>query len=112
MHSTTKKRYLEENPDLESLKGVRFAPVRTEGVDGRKAEVLTEAYENGEVAPEKCEDPENFADPQTKYLTYKPWARHLHYTHNFEGDPPPRAEKKKKIAAVLTPKTPWGLTLD
>ena len=78
----------------------------------RKAEVLTEAYENGEVAPEKCEDPENFADPQTKYLTYKPWARHLHYTHNFEGDPPPRAEKKKKIAAVLTPKMPWGLTLD
>ena len=78
----------------------------------RKAEVLTEAYENGEVAPEKCEDPENFADPQTKYLTYKPWARHLHYTHNFEGDPPPRAEKKKKIAAVLTPKTPWGMTLD
>ena len=74
--------------------------------------VLTEAYENGEVAPEKCEDPENFADPQTKYLTFKPWARHLHYTHNFEGDPPPRAEKKKKIAAVLTPKTPWGMTLD
>ena len=78
----------------------------------RKAEVLTEAYENGEVAPEKCEDPENFADPQTKYLTYKTWARHLHYTHNFKGDPPPRAEKKKKIAAVLTPKMPWGLTLD
>ena len=73
---------------------------------------LREAYENGEVALEKCEDPENFADPQTKYLTYKPWARHLHYTHNFEGDPPPRAEKKKKIAAVLTPKMPWGLTLD
>ena len=66
----------------------------------------------GSVAPEKCEDPENFADPQTKYLTYKPWARHLHYTHNFEGDPPPRAEKKKKVAAVLTPKMPWGLTLD
>ena len=37
---------------------------------------------------------------------------YLHYTHNFEGDPPPRAEKKKKIAAVLTPKMPWGLTLD
>ena len=24
-------------------------------------------------------DPENFADPQTKYLTYKVWRRHLHY---------------------------------
>ena len=32
----------------------------------RKAEVLTEAYEHGEVSPEKLEDPENFADPQTK----------------------------------------------
>ena len=66
-----------------------------------KAEVLTEAYESGEVAPEKCEDPENFADPQTKYLTFKTWARHLHYTHNFKGDAPPRAEKKKNTAAVL-----------
>ena len=93
------------------------------------------AYENGEVAPEKCEDPENFADPQTKYLTYKTWARHLHYTHNFKGDAPPRAEKKKKTAATLVltspnsdvekykaricvkgndqePATPWGETLD
>ena len=30
--------------------------------------------------------------------------RHLHYTHNFKGDPPPRAEKKKKTAAVLVEK--------
>ena len=81
----------------------------------RKAEVLTEAYESGEVAPEKCEDPENFADPQTKYLTYKTWARHLHYTHNLKGDPPPRAEKKKKVMAVLAHEnedTPWGEQLD
>ena len=41
----------------------------------RKAEVLTEAYEHGEVSPEKLEDPENFADPQTKYLTHKVWRR-------------------------------------
>ena len=81
------------------------------------------------MAPEKCEDPENFADPQTKYLSYKTWARHLHYTHNFKGDAPPRAEKKKNTAAVLAnvekykariclkgndqvPATPWGLQLD
>ena len=44
--------------------------------------------------------------------TFKTWARHLHYTHNFKGDPPQRAEKKKKIAAVLAPETPWGETLD
>ena len=69
----------------------------------------------GEVSPEKCEDPENFADPQTKYLTYKTWARHLHYTHNLKGDPPPRAEKKKKVIAVLAHKNedaPWGQQLD
>ena len=62
----------------------------------RKAEVLTEAYEHGEVSPEKLEDPENFADPQTKYLTHKVWRRHLHYTHNLEGEPPPVAAKSSK----------------
>ena len=49
------------------------------------------------------------------YLTYKTWARHLHYTHNLKGDPPPRAEKKKKVIAVLAHKNedaPWGLQLD
>ena len=67
----------------------------------RKAEVLTEAYENGEVAPEKCEDPENFADPQTKYLTTKVWMRHLHYTHNIPGEPPPVHTKTKKKVVTL-----------
>ena len=61
--------------------------------------------------------------------------RHLHYTHNFKGDAPPRTEKKKKTAAALVlsssnsdvekykaricvkgndqePATPWGETLD
>ena len=83
----------------------------------RKAEVLTESYEHGEVSPEKLEDPENFADPQTKYLTYKVWRRHLHYTHNLEGDAPERGEpnkmKKAKVAATTwTTNEPWGEQLD
>ena len=28
-------------------------------------------------------------DPQTKYATVQVWLRHLHYTHNLDGDPPP-----------------------
>ena len=61
--------------------------------------------------------PENFADPQTKYLTYKVWSRHLHYTHNLEGDAPERGEpnkmKKAKVAATTwTTNEPWGEQLD
>ena len=68
-------------------------------------------------SPEKLEDPENFADPQTKYLTYKVWSRHLHYTHNLEGDAPERGEpnkmKKAKVAATTwTTNKPWGEQLD
>ena len=33
---------------------------------------------------------------QTKYLVGKVWARHLHYTHNFDGEPPPVAAKATK----------------
>ena len=44
---------------------------------------------------------DNFADPQTKYLTTKVWLRHLHYTHNISGEPPPVAVKnKKKVVSI------------
>ena len=36
-----------------------------------------------ESVPTKIDECDKFADPQTKYLTFKPWARHLHYTHKF-----------------------------
>ena len=73
----------------------------------RRAEVLQEAYDLGECNPIKIEEYNNIADPQTKYLTYKVWARHLHYTHNLEGEPPPPVEKisKKKgptACAIMT----------
>ena len=72
---------------------------------------------NRSLIPEKLEDPENFADPQTKYLTYKVWRRHLHYTHNLEGDAPERDEpnnkNKAKVAATTwTTNEPWGEQLD
>ena len=62
----------------------------------RRSEVLTEAFDMGECDPKKIEEFNNFSDPQTKYLVYRVWARHLHYTHNLPGDPPPPVEKPTK----------------
>ena len=62
----------------------------------RRSEVLTEAFDMGECDPRKIEEFNNFSDPQTKYLVYRVWARHLHYTHNLPGDPPPPVEKTTK----------------
>ena len=63
----------------------------------------------GECDPIKIEEYNNIADPQTKYLTYKVWMRHLHYTHNLDGEPPPPVEKVSRskgptTTAVLTKK--------
>ena len=68
--------------------------------------MLTDAFELGECEPRKIEEYNNFADPQTKYLIFKTWQRHLHYTHNFDGEPPPPPDKPAKkgpsAAKVLT----------
>ena len=67
----------------------------------RKSEELNECHELGESVPIKIDECDNFADPQTKYLTTKVWLRHLHYTHNISGDPPPVVVKnKKKIVSI------------
>ena len=50
----------------------------------------------GECDPIKIEEYNNFSDPQTKYLVYRVWMRHLHYTHNLAGDPPPPVDKSSK----------------
>ena len=43
-----------------------------------------------------------------KYLVYRVWMRHLHYTHNLDGEPPPPVIKPSKkgptTAKVLTAK--------
>ena len=62
----------------------------------RRAEVLTEAFALGECEPRKISEADNVADPQTKYLIRRVWCRHLHYTHNFQGEPPPPPEKTGK----------------
>ena len=68
----------------------------------RRAEVLQEAFDMGECDPRKIEEYNNFSDPQTKYLVYKVWMRHLHYTHNMEGEPPPPIEKVAKSKGPST----------
>ena len=74
----------------------------------RRAEVLTEAFDMGECDPRKIEEYNNFSDPETKYLVYRVWMRHLHYTHNLDGEPPPPVVKPSKkgptTAKVLTTK--------
>jgi hypothetical protein len=74
----------------------------------RRAEVLTEAFDMGECDPRKIEEYNNFSDPETKYLVYRVWMRHLHYTHNLDGEPPPPVIKPSKkgptTAKVLTAK--------
>ena len=73
----------------------RAAPKKSTWVR-RKSEELNECHELGESVPIKIDECDNFADPQTKYLTTKVWLRHLHYTHNISGEPPPVAVKNKK----------------
>ena len=50
----------------------------------------------GECDPRKIEEYNNFSDPETKYLVYRVWMRHLHYTHNLDGEPPPPVVKPSK----------------
>ena len=83
----------------------RAAPKKSTWVR-RKSEELNECHELGESNPIKIDECDNFADPQTKYLTTKVWLRHLHYTHNIPGEPPPVHTKiKKKVVTLDQPKT-------
>ena len=77
----------------------RSAPKKSTWVR-RKTEELNECYEQGESDPQKIDECDNFADPQIKYLVGKVWARHLHYTHNLEGEPPLVAAKLSKKAKL------------
>ena len=63
---------------------------------------MQEAFDMGECDPRKIEEYNNFSDPQTKYLVHKVWLRHLHYTHNLEGEPPPPVEKVSKSKGPST----------
>ena len=52
----------------------RAAPKKSTWVR-RKSEELNECHELGESNPIKIDECDNFADPQTKYLTTKVWQR-------------------------------------
>ena len=70
--------------------------------------MLTESYEHGEVSPEKLEDPENFADPQTKYLTYKVWRRHNLPRATRQSVTSPNKKNKAKLLTSRGTGPHWG----
>ena len=41
-------------------------------------------------------------DARMPYLVYRVWMRHLHYTHNLAGDPPPPVDKSSKKMSPST----------
>jgi hypothetical protein len=54
----------------------------------RRAVIVQEGVELGEILPTKISERDNCSDVETKYLIFKIWARHMHYTHNLPGDAP------------------------
>ena len=48
----------------------------------RRIEVLHDAVQLGEIAPEHLSESDMVADPCTKYLPLAVWARHTHYHVN------------------------------
>ena len=92
----TKSVYARRKPTLPYTRSlIRSAPKKSTWVR-RKTEELNECFEQGESDPQKIDECDNFADPQTKYLVGKVWYRHLHYTHNLDGEPPPAVVKTTK----------------
>ena len=60
----------------------------------RRSAVVTEGKLMGESDPLKIEEFNNVADDYTKFVTFDVYTRHLHYTHNLLGEPPPPKPKK------------------
>ena len=54
----------------------------------RRAVVVQEGVELGEIYPTKISERDNCSDPFTKYLVFHVWRRHMHYVHNTPGEPP------------------------
>ena len=55
----------------------------------RRAIILQQAQQMGDIVAVKIGEHDNFADPETKLLIIKTWRRHLWYVHNLPGDMPP-----------------------
>ena len=54
----------------------------------RRAAILQEAAEYGEIMAVKISGDDNFSDPETKQLHVKAWQRHLWYANNLPGPMP------------------------
>ena len=54
----------------------------------RRAKVITETVEHGEIKPVHIDEHDMVADSFTKYVKRETWARHMHYILNLPGDPP------------------------
>ena len=50
----------------------------------RHVKVLREGVDDGEIGPEHISEKMMRADPNTKYLTYDVWARHMRYQCNTD----------------------------
>ena len=55
----------------------------------RLSAFVTEQVSMGEAAVIKIDEFDNVADDGTKVVPYDTYMRHMHYTHNLPGDPPP-----------------------
>ena len=54
----------------------------------RRAKVVTETVEHGEIEPVHIDEADMVADSFTKYIKHDKWVRHMHYVLNLPGDPP------------------------
>eukprot|EP00966_Prymnesium_polylepis_P267029 6169233-Prymnesium_polylepis.1 len=54
----------------------------------------------GYIQPIKIDEFDNVADDLTKPVSRETFRRHLHYTHNFEGDPPLRTKDGVTLCVV------------
>ena len=54
----------------------------------RRAKVVTETVEHGEIKPVHIDEIDMVADSFTKYIKHDKWVRHMHYVLNLPGDPP------------------------
>ena len=59
----------------------------------RRQAVIVEGANMGESAPSKIDEWNNVSDGYTKRIPYDVYIRHMHYTHNLPGEPPPRKMK-------------------
>ena len=64
----------------------------------RRANVLTEGVDTGEIDPIKVDESLNAADMHTKYLVFNVWRRHLWHAHNLTTERCAKARARMQAA--------------